>query len=223
MNISIHKLKVLSRASQGTLCFTADIHIEGKLAFMAHNDGRGGATRFHAAPEQMPKRPRGLPELSEDDTPDQSAKRQAYFEKCSEISKAAFAAIQAAEKYADGLPERPGFREGTTYKRTLDDLVHEMACRQHEHEATRQRVKRLLSKKCCWLHKTNHGVMLVMDRASHKHLPYTPELAKKMKSVPSWTAVVRVILNEVDLDKATQLVVETEEALEKAEGKKRAA
>ena len=46
MNIKIKNLKVAEFASEETLCFECSVYVDGKRAFTAHNDGRGGCNYY---------------------------------------------------------------------------------------------------------------------------------------------------------------------------------
>ena len=47
MNISLKRLLVVERMSEETLCFTADIALDGKVVGDVKNDGRGGCNLYH--------------------------------------------------------------------------------------------------------------------------------------------------------------------------------
>ena len=47
MNISLKRLLVVERMSEETLCFTADIAVDGKTIGSVKNDGRGGCNFYH--------------------------------------------------------------------------------------------------------------------------------------------------------------------------------
>jgi len=215
MNISIHRLKVNERASEETLSFTADVHINGKLAFMAENKGCGGPCAFTPAREQYPKWPRGVPKRP-GVTSDPLYKKQmaTYHKGVGEVVTAVNAVIEQAEAYADSLPEVPyGCGMEGTFQQDLDSLIHGMASQQHEFNEARKRLQRTLTNKCLWLHVTKPGVMTVVNRTTRKDMPYTPELAIKMKTHATWVGLVRVILNELDINEATKLTIEAEDAL----------
>jgi len=44
--ISLGKVRILEALSQGTLCFSCSVRVNGRIAFTAKNTGEGGATRF---------------------------------------------------------------------------------------------------------------------------------------------------------------------------------
>lgn len=47
MKIELKKLKIAKHLSEETLAYTADVYIDGKLAFHAKNDGQGGADVYY--------------------------------------------------------------------------------------------------------------------------------------------------------------------------------
>lgn len=49
MKIELRRITYSAALSQETAAYTADIHIDGELAFHARNDGGGGADFFHRA------------------------------------------------------------------------------------------------------------------------------------------------------------------------------
>lgn len=215
MNISIHRLKVNERASDETLSFTADVHINGKLAFMARNDGQGGCCFFEPAPEQYPKWPRGVPKKpGASSDPAYKPLMDAYYKGVQEVTQAVNVVIAQAEAYAAALPEVP-YGEGMegTFKQDLDFLIPHLASEQHDFNVARKKLQRTLGKKCLWLHVSKPGVMTVVNRNTRKDMPYTPELANKMKTHATWVGLVRVILNELDINEATKLTLEAEDAL----------
>ena len=52
MKIELKNIKVNSSFSEETICFTADVFINGKKAAYAQNDGRGGSTFYHSYTHQ---------------------------------------------------------------------------------------------------------------------------------------------------------------------------
>lgn len=48
MKIELRKLKVMESLSEETTCYSADIYVNGKPAFLASNHGHGGSDDFHA-------------------------------------------------------------------------------------------------------------------------------------------------------------------------------
>ncbi len=48
MHIDLRKLEVVATLSQETTCYTAEIWIDGRRAFLASNRGHGAADDFHA-------------------------------------------------------------------------------------------------------------------------------------------------------------------------------
>ena len=53
MKITVKNLKVAEFASEETLCFTATVYIDGKMAFTAKNDGHGGCNFYHGVRSQI--------------------------------------------------------------------------------------------------------------------------------------------------------------------------
>ena len=52
MKIEIKNVKINSSFSEETICFKADVYVNGKKTAYAENDGHGGSTFYHAyAPE----------------------------------------------------------------------------------------------------------------------------------------------------------------------------
>lgn len=49
MLIELRKLKIIKALSEETTCYTAEIRIDGALAFLASNRGQGGADDYRAA------------------------------------------------------------------------------------------------------------------------------------------------------------------------------
>jgi len=47
MNITVKNVKIAEFASEETLCFQATVYVDGKRAFTAHNDGRGGSNFYY--------------------------------------------------------------------------------------------------------------------------------------------------------------------------------
>jgi hypothetical protein len=47
-NIELRKVAIFLPGSEETICFTADIYVDGKKAGHAKNDGHGGSTFYHA-------------------------------------------------------------------------------------------------------------------------------------------------------------------------------
>ena len=47
MNITVKNVKIADFASEETLCFQATVYVDGKRAFIAHNDGHGGANYYY--------------------------------------------------------------------------------------------------------------------------------------------------------------------------------
>ena len=50
MEINVKNVKINQAFSEETLCFTADVFVNGKKTAHAKNDGRGGCTWYHAYP-----------------------------------------------------------------------------------------------------------------------------------------------------------------------------
>jgi len=46
MKIELKAIKICKWASQETLCYTANVYIDGKKAFTAENDGHGGSDNY---------------------------------------------------------------------------------------------------------------------------------------------------------------------------------
>lgn len=44
MKVELRRLKIVERMSQETICFVADVYVDGKKVGTAENDGRGGQT-----------------------------------------------------------------------------------------------------------------------------------------------------------------------------------
>lgn len=51
MKIELKKLKIANHLSEETLAYTAEVWIDGKLAFHAKNNGHGGCDHFYKAGE----------------------------------------------------------------------------------------------------------------------------------------------------------------------------
>jgi len=49
MNITLRKIKIVASMSQETLCYTADICLDGKTVGSAYNQGCGGPDDYHFA------------------------------------------------------------------------------------------------------------------------------------------------------------------------------
>tara|TARA_R100001594_G_scaffold36357_1_gene66010 strand:+ start:195 stop:665 length:471 start_codon:yes stop_codon:yes gene_type:complete len=47
MKITIKNVKVAKFASEETMCFECSVYVDGKRAFVASNDGRGGCNLYH--------------------------------------------------------------------------------------------------------------------------------------------------------------------------------
>lgn len=47
--VSVRRVKVLERASEETLCFQADVYVNGRKLGVVTNDGRGGCNRYTSA------------------------------------------------------------------------------------------------------------------------------------------------------------------------------
>ena len=47
MNISLKRLLIVNRMSEETLCFTADVAVDGKTIGSVKNDGRGGCNCYY--------------------------------------------------------------------------------------------------------------------------------------------------------------------------------
>lgn len=47
--VSVKRVKVLERASEETLCFEADVYVNGRKLGVASNEGRGGSNRYSSA------------------------------------------------------------------------------------------------------------------------------------------------------------------------------
>jgi hypothetical protein len=47
MNIELKKLKIVKQLSQETICFYAELYIDGKRRGYCENDGHGGCTEIH--------------------------------------------------------------------------------------------------------------------------------------------------------------------------------
>jgi len=47
MKITIKNVKIAKFASEETLCFECSVYVDGKRAFVASNDGRGGCNSYH--------------------------------------------------------------------------------------------------------------------------------------------------------------------------------
>ena len=50
MKIELKNLKIAAHLSEETTAYSATIHVDGKRAFDARNDGHGGADRYHPLP-----------------------------------------------------------------------------------------------------------------------------------------------------------------------------
>jgi hypothetical protein len=214
MKLTLHKLKVNDRASQETLSFTADVHIDGKLAFAARNTGEGGACYFEPAPGQMPKWPKDLPKFGSAQalTSEQKKVKAAHDAACTTEYAAVNKNIREAAIYARSLPIV--VEQGIKLKPDLDSVIHGMAWDQHVFNKARQQVKRKLAKELCWLHASEPGVFGVPPRVAAIYgKAYTPTLKAALRSTHH--GQVRVILNEIDIDEATRLLLETNEALTK--------
>lgn len=47
MKITVKNVKIAQFASEETLCFEASVYLDGKKAFVASNDGRGGCNSYY--------------------------------------------------------------------------------------------------------------------------------------------------------------------------------
>ena len=52
MKIQLKNVKINDSFSEETICFKADVFVNGKKTALAENDGRGGCTFIHAYPEK---------------------------------------------------------------------------------------------------------------------------------------------------------------------------
>jgi len=68
MKITVKNVKISPAASEETLCFEAVVYLDGKEAFLARNEGRGGCNRYigdRKLVEQADAYARSLPERME--------------------------------------------------------------------------------------------------------------------------------------------------------------
>ena len=68
MNITVKNVKFSTAASEETLCFEATVYLDGRKAFVARNEGRGGCNRYigdQKLVEQAEAYARTLPERTE--------------------------------------------------------------------------------------------------------------------------------------------------------------
>jgi hypothetical protein len=90
--IELRNVKFAEFASHETNCFSATVYVNGERAFLAENDGNGGCDNYHSLRDS-----KGNTDRSEE-------------------------LLNAAEKYAESLPDEPKYNLAYSLEFLIDDL-----------------------------------------------------------------------------------------------------